>query len=443
MKLIYKYAVSIIIVIIFLCSYNIKWVKDYWKSIIQSDGKGYYAYLPATIIYQDLNFNFFDSIEKKYPDPQLYYDYRVKYKDINLNKYPAGTSIAMLPFFLTAHVSSTVLGYPADGYSKLYLILIHISTIFYLGVGLFFLKKILEGYNSSKTAIVFLLFAIVFGTNLFYYTVCDPAMSHVYSFSFCTLFIYLITKYFSSPSPRLLLITSFILGIIMLIRPVNGIILLSIPFFTGNKEKLFAGLKFLKLKKMYTIFSVLLLAGIIFIQLIIYKIQTGSFFVDSYPGESFNWADFNFINFLISYKKGLFIYTPLAFFIVIGLYYLFKTNKYLFFTSFLFFVVLVYVLSSWWSWWYGGSFGSRVMIDYYAFIAVLLLLGYNYLNKQILKRIYLSMMVVFIIICQIQIYQYRYYFIHWEKMDKEHYWNVFLRVDLIIKNQNPNKDLLN
>lgn len=50
--------------------------------------------------------------------------------------------------------------------------------------------------------------------------------------------------------------------------------------------------------------------------------------------------------------------------------------------------------------------------------------------------------ILLILICQIQTYQYRHFYIHGEKMDKEHYWRVFLRVDLLITNNNPNKDLL-
>jgi len=53
-----------------------------------------------------------------------------------------------------------------------------------------------------------------------------------------------------------------------------------------------------------------------------------------------------------------------------------------------------------------------------------------------------SALILTIFICQIQMYQYRYYHIHWENMDKEHYWRNFLRIDLIGKGINLNKDLL-
>lgn len=35
-----------------------------WDRMISSDGKGYYAYLPAVFIYHDLNFGFIPQYEK-------------------------------------------------------------------------------------------------------------------------------------------------------------------------------------------------------------------------------------------------------------------------------------------------------------------------------------------------------------------------------------------
>ena len=54
-----KATVLIIMLIMVLVSSNLNWRKDNWKSIIEVDGKGYYAYLPAIFIYNDLNFGFF------------------------------------------------------------------------------------------------------------------------------------------------------------------------------------------------------------------------------------------------------------------------------------------------------------------------------------------------------------------------------------------------
>jgi len=80
---------------------NLNWGKNSWVGIVESDGKGYYAYLPAIFIYNDLNFGFFDEIEKeKYYDENLYYDYRSGAHGKVINKYYCGTALAELPFFL-------------------------------------------------------------------------------------------------------------------------------------------------------------------------------------------------------------------------------------------------------------------------------------------------------------------------------------------------------
>ena len=61
---------------------NTTFKKDYKTGIIESDAKGYYAYLPAVFIYHDLNFGFYNDIEiKTYYNPNLsldYEDFRLK-----------------------------------------------------------------------------------------------------------------------------------------------------------------------------------------------------------------------------------------------------------------------------------------------------------------------------------------------------------------------------
>ena len=89
-----------IILIVTVVSSNLNWEKEDWKGIIESDGKGYYAYLPAIFIYQDLNFGFFESIETgKYYDENLYYDYRSSANGKVIDKYYCGTALLSLHSF--------------------------------------------------------------------------------------------------------------------------------------------------------------------------------------------------------------------------------------------------------------------------------------------------------------------------------------------------------
>ena len=68
-------------------------------------------------------------------------------------------------------------------------------------------------------------------------------MSHVYSFAFMNMFIYYLRQYFIFFKRKHLLLLSIILGIIVLIRPINGMILFIIPFVAGNYTNLKNGIK--------------------------------------------------------------------------------------------------------------------------------------------------------------------------------------------------------
>ncbi len=191
-----KISIITIISIVTIVSSNLNWGGNHWEGIIESDGKGYYAYLPAIFIYNDLNFGFFDEIEKqKYYDENLYYDYRAGANGKVISKYFSGTALAELPFFLTAHFLSYLFDYEMDGYSKLYHIFINIAAIFYLLIGILYLNSILKVYNFSEFHRMLTLFATAFGTHLFYYTIGEPGMSHIYSFAFISMFIFYSLKY--------------------------------------------------------------------------------------------------------------------------------------------------------------------------------------------------------------------------------------------------------
>lgn len=68
-----KISLFIVGLLLFWVSSNLNFGKEHWRGVLESDAKGYYAYLPATFIYKDLNFGFFDSIEKnKYYDKNFF-----------------------------------------------------------------------------------------------------------------------------------------------------------------------------------------------------------------------------------------------------------------------------------------------------------------------------------------------------------------------------------
>ena len=431
MRWISKLTLPLLLLVTTWCASNINWGSENWKTIIQTDAKGYYAYLPACLIYHDLHFNFYESTEKKYFTTTTVYDYRTSVDGNTIDKYFAGTALAESPFFLIAHVLTKVTGGQADGYSKFYPIFINLGAIFYLLVGLIFIRYLLRSFQVSENAIAFILLLLVFGTNLFYYAVRESGMSHIYSFAFISMFVFYSRKYFLTFHSKNLLHCGIVLGIILLIRPVNVLILFALPFIAGNKIKLKEGMAALLKNKTAGIIAVLFCCLIAGIQPLLYKIQTGHFFVYAYGDEGFNWTSPHLFDFLFSYRKGVFVYAPLLFLSLAGFIYLWKQERFRFWSLLLFLFAVTYVLSCWWNWSYGGSFGSRVMIDYYVFAALLLGLAYKTFEKRSMKIIYTLLLILPTLLCVAQTYQYRYDIIHWDNMDSEKYWNVFLNFDKI------------
>lgn len=429
MNRIYKAMPWIIVLFTVWVIANISLKKDYSTGIIEADGKGYFAYLPAVFIYHDLNFGFFYDIERvKYYRENLYYNYiRVQNNRI-FNKYYAGTALAMAPFYLLGHAMTLITGSDPDGYSYWYTLMVHLGALFYLLAGLIAVRRLLRAYAVQEKYIAFTLGVLVFGTNLFYYTAVEFSMSHVYSFAFIAWFVYIAHRYFEKPKGSLIVISGLLLGVIALIRPVNLIILLSLPFIAGSKEKFMAGFKGLIDFKASTVTGIIACGVIGGLQLLIYKLQTGSFFVYSYQGEGFNFLKPHIADVLFSYRKGLFIYTPILLIALTGFIYLYRQSRFSAWWLAIFLIILTYMISSWHMWFYGGSFSQRVFIDFYTFFAILLAIAYQEMRPAALQKIFITFTFVLVLFCQFQTYQYRHMIIHWSDMNKEKYWEVMFKI---------------
>ena len=414
-----------IAILLLVITTNINWGKNDWKGALESDAKGYYAYLPAVFIYHDLNFSFLEKIEEKYDQKHLYYDYRSNAKGVLINKYYAGVAVMQMPFFAAAHAITYFTGGDADGYSKHYMLAISLSTWFYHLVGLYFMIQLFQFYKIKPKLIALLLFAISFGTNLFVYTIVEAGMSHAYSFCLVAAFLVHIYQFLVQSKRSSLWIASLLLGLIVLCRPVNAMVVLFIPFFFSS----FSHFLFTLRKQVFRSRKVLVLLvpflTVVSIQLVYYYLATGHFLVYSYDEEGFNFANPEWFNFLFSYKKGLFLYTPMY---LLGLISLFLAKNLSAFQKVIWgfsMGLVIYVFSSWWMWFYGGSFSARVMVEFIPLFMLPLAVFIHQLTGK-WRGVTIALVFLLIGICQIQSYQYRYYEIHYSEMTQEKYWEVFL-----------------
>jgi hypothetical protein len=377
--------------------------------MIGSDGKGYYAYLPALLIYNELNYNFVEEYEHKYYQAgDNFFDFRVRTDGKIADKYFPGVAILWLPFFLLAHIFSLLTSFAADGYSLPYQISIGLAAIFYLWVGLKVLRLILRKLKITDEIILITIWVLFFGTNLYYYTIEEPSFTHVYSFALINIFVLSIFKNVEKITKKWLFILSVSLALVIIIRPVNGLIILSIPFVAGTAKDswkfvsdIFRNFKRLVLP---------LLSGILIISIVpvLWKIQTGNWLLYTYGNEGFDFLKPHFQKVLFSFHNGWFIYTPLVFVSLFGLIPLFKKSVFRAFWILFFLTIVVYFLSSWSVWWYGEAFGFRPLIEFYFVPAILLgLLTMEIQKHKLLFRTFVAFLALLVGLNLFQTWQFK------------------------------------
>ena len=420
---------SSILVLLFAIIFSLS-TFDYWQTWKRGQGSPfvwdvelYYSYLPATFIYHDLSFNYSNTLPME------------KLANGNKNpKYTCGMAIMYAPFFFIGHKIAINQHSKLDGLSEPYATMIHFGSIFYVMLGLYFLRKLLLlFYSENMTAV--LLFVSFFCTNLFFYTLREGEYTHGYLFCLVSAFLYLVVKWHEHAKRSTSIGIGLLIGLITLIRPTDGLFFMVFLLYgVTNKETFKSKVRLLLAHKQKLL--IMLLCGFLMLipQLIFWKTHMGSFLFFSYNREGFFWSDPKMWNVLFSYRKGWLIYTPVMVFSIIGIFYMKKNIPQ--FTSglVLFFVVNLYVLSCWWCWWYGGGFGMRPLIETYPlmmlpFGALLNKLFYatpKYVFVANIKRYGIMACIMFFACLNlIQTYQHKAAMLHFDSMNKATYWQIF------------------
>lgn len=344
--------------------------------LINWDVFGYYLYLPQTIIHGDPGISDFSTVQSAidiyHPAPSFYHG-GVSPTGSIVIQYTMGMAIIYLPFFLIAHVWAWLGDYPMDGYSFPYETMMLVGSLTYILAGIWLFRKLCLRFFSDKITALLILF-IGFGTNYFFLNTEMLGMSHQYMFVWFCVLLLLTESYFRVPSTGKVMAMGAVLGFMTLSRPtelVAGIFILCWPVRNVRALKERIRYFFVTNRKHTMLFFVSLLF-VFFPQLLYWKIYGGSWFYHSYqnPGEGFEFLSPNTWNFLFSFRKGWFIYTPMMFAAVFGILVLYKHRRDLFWPVTLFIVCNVYVLSSWSNWWYAASFGQRAVIDSYPVMAL-------------------------------------------------------------------------
>ena len=411
------------------------WNKTGGGATLSWDVMGYYTYLPAGIIYQDLSqLEFREDIQKKYHPTGLDMAAYPSENGNKIMKYPMGMALAYSPWFLMAHATATFSSYPADGFSFPYQFFIAFGCLVYAFIGLWYFRKILIRYfDDDVSAITLLLIAL--GTNYLNYTAFDMAMPHNFLFTLYALLTWYTIQWYEKPNIKDSIIIGVSIGCASLARPTEVISIL-IPILWGLsnlesvRERFFLWKK--HFGKLFLTGSIIAVIGLL--QIIYWKIYAGKLLEYSYQDQGFSWNFVHMKDCFFSYRKGWLMYTPLMTFSIIGFYFLWKKNNTItflqkhFWAVFIFCLINTYIIFSWDIWWYGGGFGQRAMIPSYALLGLPLAAFLEFAKKHFLAKIGFGIILLSCVILNIfQTWQAHtpYGGFETENMTKAYYWKIF------------------
>ena len=346
------------------------------------DSMGYYLYLPAYFIYDDIaHCRFLDTVvTPRYPASASYLPEKLPNGNV-LNKYAIGQAVFQLPWFGLAHLVAPKLGYPVDGFSPPYHTIVSFGNIFVGLLALWFLRRLLLRYFPDSAVALSLLLLLV-ATNYWCYISYNSHMTHASLFALFVVLLWHTIRWHEQPTWWSSLVIGGVVGFAMLMRPTDVMCVL-VPLLWRNENQTFAEKYQLFRQNIPMLVLATLVGGIIvFLQLWYWKTVTGSWVYYSYGDATLEFLNPHITKVLYSYKKGWLVYTPVMVFALWGFGRLYRTRRHAFWAIFVYFIVHFYLVSAWSVWWYGGSFGQRALIQLYAFLMLPFAAFWTYLLEK-------------------------------------------------------------
>jgi len=403
---------------------------------ISWDTFGYYLYLPFTYIYHDLGLHhkeILDHVFALYDPSSSFYQASRIHGGNWIMKYTMGMAILYSPGFFVANLLAAPLGYPADGFSFPYQVALVINSMLIFIIGYWYLRKVLLQFFSDRlTALVLLV--LFFGTNLYAFSVFLLETPHNYLFAFYAMILWNTIRWHQNYRTKNMIALGLLIGLATLARPTELLTIL-IPLFWNT-----AGFKDVKEKlkllfvtyRQQTLLFILILLVIGSFQVIYWKLYSGNLIYYSYvnPGEGFEFLSPYTLKVLFSFRKGWFIYTPLMLFAVAGFWFVYKENRKIFYALFIFFLLNLYIISSWSCWWYAQSMGHRAFIQSYPVMAITLGFFLRWTGrKKLVLKIFVTLFVLFFVWLNLfQTWQLHYHIISGDRMTFEYYFKSFGKI---------------
>lgn len=345
------------------------WLFDFWRpenvyyneSVFNYDEVlQHYSYLPAFAFNEGVfdwekyknNFVTKDSTQQQVP--------KVNY----------GVALLQLPFFALATFWPCHYCTEEAGFSVVYANAIRYAGLFYVILGLIFLRRhLLFYFSDGVTALT--LFLTLFGNIFFYYAFVKTEWPQSYQFFLFSVFLCIIHKWHKQPNYINSVLTGVIFGLITLVHFFDSYVFL---FFLFWKLKSATTVR----QKIYFLWEnrlkLLILAGASILmwlpQYIFNYSKTGTMLLDTVETVAYDFFNGQFGNVFASYKCGWFIYSPIILFVFLGIFFLPKNspfNKWGFLVCFL---LIVYVYGSSPQWHYTKTIGAQHLSPFMAILSL-------------------------------------------------------------------------
>ncbi len=369
---------------------------------VRGDGVGYYAYARAPLIQHNLDFtpdwqraNPTFQMAKLSPSGSLLPGDFTPTGHVD-NHFTVGPAILWAPFLLLAHAFVLLAShfgarFPADGFSRPYILSMALATALYGFLGLWLSFLVAARYFGQRLAAL-ATFGIWFASSLFVYMYFNPSWSHAHSAFTVALFVWYWHRTRGSRSLLQWLLLGLAAGLMLDVYYPNGLFLLlplleSISLYlpalraaglaSPALRRLFAG----NLLFLASIFAALLPTFLT--RLIVYG---NPWKVGSYTQYRWHWGSPVLFSVLFSSDHGLFCWTPLLLLALLG-FFLFARRDRLFGASMLVIFLLFWYLIASYPYWDGlSSFGNRFFISFTPFFVLGLAAALSSLTASFARR---------------------------------------------------------
>lgn len=344
---------------------------------VHGDGEGYYAYIPAYLLYGDTSFA---SLIRHHIIPTYaalghlspsQFGLTLQPAGNWLDRYGVGVAVLLLPFFAIGHVIAIIGGSNADGYSVPEAFAVGTAAIVYAMAGLLILRAVLRRWFAGW-AIAVTLVAIVFGTSLFDFMTWDSLASHAFSFFAVSLALLLTLRWYDRPSAWRAVAVGLAAGVIIDIRLTDAVLLVALPLLgVGSRHALLERGRLLGEHWRHLLLVAAAVVAAFVPQSITWYIATGRWVTNSYTGYPFDFLHPHLLDSLFSfYPQGLLPYAPVLALALIGLGIAWVRRRDIALPVTAAFVPFWYLISSWYDWSYSAGFGHRGFIDILPLLAL-------------------------------------------------------------------------